>query len=375
MRICGPQELFNDVQQRGLCIGCGGCVELCPYFRTYKGRTTMLFPCDRQEGRCHAHCPKTEVDLDHLARQQGAAAYPDAPLGPCRRIVTARAGTLLIGEGFQSGGTVSALMTCALATGQIEAAVLTGRKGLEPVPVLATRQDDVLGCAASKYTAAPTLAALNRAVKEGRRKIGVVGTPCQVTAVTQMRANPLRQEDFKDPVSLVVGLFCTWALDTRRLMDLLARSMDIATIVKMDIPPPPAEVLVIESSRGRVEMPLSQIRPLVPDGCRICPDMTAEWADLSVGVLEGEPHWNTLIIRTLTGEALVQRAVDDGWLVTGDYVPGLLEHLTLAAQGKKRRALAKAEAEGLLNTDPQKGAAALRLDRQTVNTILGRREV
>jgi coenzyme F420 hydrogenase subunit beta len=375
MRICGPQELFNDVQQRGLCIGCGGCVELCPYFRTYKGRTAMLFPCDRREGRCHAHCPKTEVDLDHLARQQGAAAYTDAPLGPYRRIVTARAGELLMGEGFQSGGTVSALMTCALATGLIEAAVLTGREGMEPVSVLATRQDEILGCALSKYTAAPTLAALNRAVTEGRHKLGVAGTPCQVTAVAQMRANPLKRKDYEDPVNLVVGLFCTWALDTRRLMDLLSRSMDIDTIVKMDIPPPPAEVLVVESTGGRVEIPLSQIRPLVPDGCRICPDMTAEWADLSVGVLEGEPHWNTLIVRTETGEALVQHAVDDGWLVTGDYDPCHLEHLTWAAQGKKRRALAKAEAEGLLNTDPHKGAAALRLDRQTVNTILGRREV
>lgn len=374
MRICGPQELFTDVQQRGLCIGCGGCVELCPYFRTYKGRTAMLFPCDRQEGLCHAHCPKNEVDLDHLARQQGAAAYTDAPLGPYRRIVTARAGELLTGEGFQSGGTVSALMTCALATGLIEAAVLTGRENLEPVPVLATGQEEVLACASSKYTAAPTLAALNRAVREGRHKLGVVGTPCQVTAVAQMRANPLRPEDFKEPVSLVMGLFCTWALDTRRITELLARSMDIAAIVKMDIPPPPAEVLVVESIRCRMEIPLSQIRPLVPEGCRICPDMTAEWADLSVGVLEGEPHWNTLIIRTLTGEKLVQRAVDDGWLVTGDYAPAHLEHLTWAAQEKKRRALAKAEAEGLLNTDPQKGTAALRLNRQTVDTILGRRK-
>lgn len=375
MRICGPQELFNDVQQRGLCIGCGGCVELCPYFRTYKGRTAMLFPCDRQEGRCHAHCPKTEVDLDHLARQQGAAAYTDAPLGSYRRIVTARAGKLLIEEGFQSGGTVSALMTCALATGLIEAAVLTGRHGLEPVSVLATRQDEILGCASSKYTAAPTLAALNRALKERRHKLGVVGTPCQVTAVAQMRANPLKREDFKDPVSLVVGLFCTWAIDTRRLMDLLSQSMDIDTIVKMDIPPPPAEVLVVESTRGRVEIPLSKIRPLVPAGCGICPDMTAEWADISVGVLEGEPHWNTLIIRTSIGEALVQRAVDDGWLVTGDYDPGQLGHLKLAAHGKKRRALVKAEAEGLLNSDPQKGTAALRIDKKTVNTILDRREV
>jgi len=57
MRVCGPQVLLDDVQHRDLCVGCGGCVDLCPYFKTDKGKTAMVFPCESDAGRCHAHCP------------------------------------------------------------------------------------------------------------------------------------------------------------------------------------------------------------------------------------------------------------------------------------------------------------------------------
>ncbi|MBT3226985.1 MAG: 4Fe-4S binding protein [Deltaproteobacteria bacterium] len=32
---------------RHLCIGCGMCVNLCPYFKNYKGKTSMVFSCDK----------------------------------------------------------------------------------------------------------------------------------------------------------------------------------------------------------------------------------------------------------------------------------------------------------------------------------------
>ncbi|MBT8340234.1 MAG: hypothetical protein HKP58_15545 [Desulfatitalea sp.] len=371
MRIYGPQTLFEDVQQRGLCIGCGGCVALCPHFKTYKGKTARLFPCDRETGRCHAYCPKAEVDLDELARQSGQPSYPASPAGGYQRIVASRSGRRLAGQTCQSGGTVTALMTLALASGRIESAVLTGTKGLVPHPVRVTHPDGVAACASSKYTAAPTLSGLNAAIEAGRRHIGVVATPCQATAIAQMRANPLQQDDFQDPAGLVIGLFCTWALDTRHLIAFLDQRMDTRRIRKMTIPPPPAEVLIIRTDTGDSEIPLDQIRPLIPGGCRICPDMTAEWADLSVGELEGRPAWNTLIVRSETGRALVDEAARDGWLETESYPSGQLDHLLGAARGKKRRALQQARADGLLNSAPDTCRAALRLDAKTVDALIG----
>lgn len=370
MHISGSQALFDAVQQSGLCIGCGACVELCPYFKTYKGKTARVFPCDRESGRCHAHCPKTEVDLDFLARRRGESGYSAAPLGRFQSIVMARAGARLSGHSGQGGGTVSALVASALAEGMVNAAVLTDRDGLDPVPVLAADIESVKRCAGSKYTAAPTLAALNRAAGQGRRNLAVVGTPCQLTAVAQMRTNPLQMTDFADPVALTLGLFCTWALDFRQFTALFAEEIEGHTIEKVDIPPPPAEVMVIDTDRGRKEIPLSRIRPLIPPGCGICPDMTAEWSDLSVGALETDSKWNTLIVRTETGRHSVARAVENGWLETENYPEEALKRLTGAAAAKKRRAFSRAVEQGRVNTDPASAPAALRLHPDTLAAIL-----
>jgi coenzyme F420 hydrogenase subunit beta len=286
-------------------------------------------------------------------------------------VFKARAGRKAPGGPYQAGGAVSAPMALAPDRGVIDAAVLTDREGLTPTARLVTDVREVVTCASSKYTAAPTLAALNRAVREGYKKIGAVGTPCQVTAVAQMRTNPLDQEDFLDPVALVVGLFCTWALDTRGLTALLSERLDVRKIRKMDIPPPPADILVIETEDNRMEIPLDDIRPLIPHGCTVCPDMTAEWADISVGILEGDARWNTLLVRTERGGDFVDKARKSGWLDTEAMPRENLEHLQFAAKNKKKRALTAALGAELVNS---RGRSCLRINQGAMERILAGRE-
>ncbi len=84
---------------------------------------------------------------------------------------------------------------------------------------------------------------------------------------------------------------------------------------------------------------------MVPDGCSVCPDMTAEWADISVGAFEGKSDWNTLIVRTEKGEKLVDQALEKGYLVLDDFPSTSLDHLTLGAEKKKKRAAENAGKE------------------------------
>ena len=370
-QIFGSNELTEDVLNRDLCIGCGACTDLCPYMRNYKGKTTRLFPCDLPQGRCFAHCPKAEVDLDELSRHWRGKAYTGAPLGEYRTILAARAGSRFSKGRFQSGGTVSALMAFALETGVIDAAVLTDREGLIPRPRLVTDTKGVMACAASKFTAAPTLSALNRGITEGYTRMGVAGTPCQMTALAQMRRNPLEREDFTDPVALSVGLFCTWALDTRGLLQFLPQCVDAECVLGMDVPPPPRSVMVVDTGTEAVEIPLEQIRPLIPRTCFICPDMTAEWSDLSVGNIESRPGWNTLIVRTDRGRDQVDEAVRQGYLETGPMATEDLEALCRAAAAKKRRSFTHADRQGLVNTAEEGKRAAVRVSEAVLKSIIG----
>lgn len=367
MRIEGPQELVQHVQQAGMCISCGACLEICPYFNHYKGRTLQVFPCDLKRGRCYAHCPKIEVDLDKLSRRLRGTTYQGLDLGVYRSILACRAGAQMPKGPYQGGGTASALMAFALASGAIDAAVLTDQKGGWPNPRVVTNEQEVTTCALSKFTAAPTLAAVNRAVRQGYQRLGVVGTPCQITALAQMKGNPLEIDDFHDPVALSVGLFCNWALEPRSLLAFLSPLLDISRVKSMDIPPPPADVFIVKLEDSVLEIPLKEIRHLIPTTCFICPDLASEWADLSIGMFEGRVGWNTLIVRTDAGESIVRQAENAGYLEIESMPQENVAHLSGAGRAKKARAFRTALRQNAVNCD--KGRSALRVPREVIKRL------
>jgi len=367
--VFGSNELIEDVHNRDLCIGCGACVDLCPYFRNFKGKTSQLFPCTLEQGRCYAYCPKAEVDLNELARQTRGEDYDGSPLGSYRAVYAARAGSKAPRGEVQGGGTVTALMTFAMRAGLVDAAALTDRQALTPVARIVTDWREICAYATSKFMAAPTLSALNMAVRQGHQRIGVVGTPCQMTAVAQMRSNPFGKEEHTVPVALTIGLFCNWSLDTRQLTDYLSEKLDPAAIRKMDIPPPPASTMDLETDTGRREVDLFDIKPLIPHTCFICMDFTSEFADLAVGMFEGKPGWNTIIVRSDTGVQIVERARDEGFIETDDFPDTNLKHLSKAAADKKDRSLRTLLRRELINTENGR-RAAVRMPPEVVKKIL-----
>ncbi len=368
MKPAGANQLLADVHGRDLCIGCGACVDLCPYFKNYKGLTSQLFPCTLEQGRCHAYCPKAEVDLNFLSREQFGFPYDGSPLGHSRDVLAARAGGKAPKVLFQAGGTVTALLTFAMQGGTIDAAAVTDQKNMIPVSKAVTRWEDIAGFATSKFMAAPTLSAVNRAAQQGHAQIGLVGTPCQVTAGIQMRFNRLPGSEDRVPIALIIGLFCNWSLGTRGLLKLIAEKMDPADITGMDLPPPPADRMQLHTANRIEDIPLSDIRPLIPSSCFVCLDLTAELADLSVGMFESRPGWNTLIVRSEKGAKLVNAAREAGFLEAETYPTNDLDHLTAAAATKKARSMRMLVQRDLINTADDQ-PAVLRMPPEAMAAI------
>lgn len=367
MQVKGSKEIRAGVLDSGLCTGCGACVSLCPYFATHKGKTVMHFNCTRDEGRCHAHCPRAEVDLDMISTQMPGNGYPATPLGSYISIHAARAGEKAGLSNFQTAGTVSALMKFALEKGYIDSAVLTKNEDGFGVPVIVDNPREVEKASGSRYSVSPTVKGVNEAIISGRRKIGAVGTPCQTIAIAQMRGNPMKQEGFSDPIALSVGLFCTWALTASDFTALLKSMGDISTIRKLDIPPPPAAVMEIETGSKSYIIPLEEIRKLIPEACSYCHDMTAEFADISVGVFEGKTKQNIAIIRTERGRKIFEKAVNAGYLVTENISEQAIAPLAAASMNKKKKGLAKLAEADLINSES--GHAVIRVEKSTLESI------
>jgi coenzyme F420 hydrogenase subunit beta len=342
LEVKGCRELQSEVLARDLCTLCGACVGMCPYLVAYRGRIVALDECDLHQGRCYVFCPRTSLDLDLLSQTVFGVPYPADELGTVKEIVLARASDEAVRSKAQCGGTVTALASFALDQGLIDSAVLTtSDERILPSGTPAANKTQVLGCAGSKFVAAPTLAAFNRQSEGDTQSIGVVATPCQALALAKMRASPLDNRNNIDKLKLVIGLFCTWALSYEGLARLLADRVPLSQIVRFDIPPPPANLFQVSTNSDRVDIPLDDVRPFIRPTCDVCIDLTAEFADVSVGAAEGLKGWNTLVVRSDAGSELVEAARAKGIIETDPLPEQNLAHLKEASLLKKKRGLEK----------------------------------
>ncbi|MBU0992134.1 MAG: Coenzyme F420 hydrogenase/dehydrogenase, beta subunit C-terminal domain [Proteobacteria bacterium] len=330
----GQTGLVEHVFKKGLCVTCGACVDLCPYMHYHDGRVTVMDKCQAEDGRCFKWCPRAVPPGMNTADAEQMAAKG---IGPFRKIVAARACDEKKRESSQNGGMATALLTLAMETGMIQGAILTDRGDDDaPSGKMVLSKEMISAFSGSRYSASGALSALNRAVGKGVEKIGVVGLPCQMEALERRHQYYIKKQ-MTDQVTLKIGLFCTWALDYRKLAAYLEQEGLTGTVIKCDIPPPPAEIFRVYTTGGTFDFPLPDIRQMIQKGCSVCTDMTSLYADISLGAYEGREGWNTLIIRTETGEKLVDLAVSKGRIEIEAFPEKNMSDLDHAAQNKKNR--------------------------------------
>jgi coenzyme F420 hydrogenase subunit beta len=370
MEVKGCRELFEEVVDAGLCAYCGACASGCPYLVSYKGRIVLLDNCDISEGQCYQYCPRTHTDLDTISQQVFGADYSADELGTVKEVLIARSTDLHIRERAQYGGVVTTLMSLALEEGYIESAILAKMSNDKiPSAFLARNKEGILQCAGSNYMACFTLDALNRIAKDSKDRLGIVAMPCQVLSIRKMKENPPLNRMNIENVSLVLGLFCTWALCHDTFQRFLRENFDLTQVVKFDIPPPPANKFDVYSNSGKISLPLDTIREFIMPTCSYCLDMTAEFADISVGSVEGIEGWNTVLIRTDVGVELMERAKAKKKLEIGQLPSQDLAHLKEAALLKKKRALK----EIIKKTGDKKKLLYLGMSESVVDRLLGER--
>jgi len=164
------------------------------------------------------------------------------------------------GKDEKKAGAATALLKYAMEKGIIDCAIVVGDE-----PVIVTKPEKLEECAGIKFVVAPTLSLLREAVRKGYRKIAVVGVPCQAKAARKMKMLG------NDEIKLIMGVFCPRGKH------------------------PEKEAMA----------------------CRVCRDMSAEFADISFGNAGSQRGWRTVIVRNEVGKEIVDGALSEGLIRVG----------------------------------------------------------
>ena len=345
--IKGHRGLVEDVIKAGLCIYCGACANACPYLIATRGRIVVLDNCDRTEGQCYQFCPRTFTDMDALTSKIFSQPFGSAEFGFASELFLARSTDEQIQKRCQDGGVVTTLLCLGLEAGIIDVA-LAARMDADKTPhgFAARTKEQLLETSGTSYEPCPTLQTLNQLPDDSNEKLGVVSLPCHSEAIAKMKTYSTRNRVNIENVKLVIGLFCGWTL-AEGFHQFMQERFNLPSVVKFDIPHHPGHTFdAFFEDASKKEIELEDIRNFINPACAFCWDMTAEFADISVGSGRAKYRgWNTLMVRTEAGAEIVALAKRKGLLETQPLPEENVANLKSAALNKKKNAVRKLRAK------------------------------
>lgn len=301
---CGFGELEYKVIRSEICCRCGTCEAFCPRIE-HKVNKPALVEYDPLCGLCFAYCPRTFLDMGELeAKLFGRTRNADEALGIFKKAVSAQAGAL---QGkAQDGGVATALLVQALESGIIDCAVVTDRdEEWRTVARVVTTADEVKAAAGTKYTISNSVYAVKEAMEKGYKKIGFVGTPCQIQALRKVQLLDEPYDFGQKKIVLLVGLFCMENFDYDELMEGLVKGkfgLSPKDVARFEISK--GMFRVIDKSGKAHEVKIEETDAYTFKGCGPCFDFASELADVSVGSVGSAGGWSTVLMRTDAGEKL-----------------------------------------------------------------------
>jgi len=312
------ESLGKRVVTNEICSGCAACVLVCPFgcLEYFEEEPNLIKKCETC-GICPKVCPRLEypqATLEKLTFKR--ERLPEEEFGVYKRLAVAQATDHSIREKSQDGGVVTALLTHAMNRGIIDSAAVSTtspQKPWFPVPKLAATTQEVLESSGTKYTYSPNLLALGDAVKQKRKSLAFVGTPCQIQSIRKIEASPLKK--YSGIINFTVGLMCTESFTYSGLMQKCIQQtlgLNLNDVKKINIK---GKVLVTSNSGEVKTIPLQEAKQYTRKGCLACTDFSAEFADISTGGL-GLNGWTFTIIRTSKGQETFEDAEKAGSIRT-----------------------------------------------------------
>ena len=328
------KELYAEVITTGLCTGCAGCVVTCPHdvigYEHEEGKykpfhlEEELGPEHCMHGfgegggctTCTRACPRFRAwepaaDM-HLF---GRVREPDEMGGIWKQLLLTRAADDTQHQKGQDGGFVTAMLSWLMDNDYIDAALVSGVEdddAWKAKPVLARNKGEVLATAGSRYTYCANPLALRQAKEEGLDRLALVGMGCQTSSPPVMWDR--KAGKVSKPFLFNIGLLCSKTFDDAIFPELFEAKYGLKKqdMVKMNI----KGVFQIWMKDGSYhEIDLKECHQWTREGCKSCPDFSAEHADISTGGIGKDNDWTLTIVRTELGEEVINRMIKEGVII------------------------------------------------------------
>ena len=374
---------------RTLCTRCGTCVGICPThaLKLDEDLYPNLDPDKCTEcGLCVEICPGACVSFKDLAAATfGKRVELDTSFdGRVTYAFMAYAADRTVRETGSGGGVVTALLWDRLKHNKVDGCVVTRQRKDKPwigEYFIARTYEDLVQSQGSRYVVIPINAAF-QAIQRLPGRYAYVGLPCHIHGY---RLASRQNEELKEKIDVVIGLFCGGALEPYMVTELLkTRNIDPNELKDFQFRGGtwPGKIRAISRKGEITDLHYSNYKDgaynyftamYMPKRCQTCVDGSAEFSDLSIsdawtkdksGNYKYKAH-SRILVRTQKGLEIVENACRNGTLVAQD-VSDDEDYQTHQIQTKRKRVSAPLRIERLR----RRGEPAPHYDRSIPETCL-----
>lgn len=342
------QEKIKNVEkiaEMRLCIGCGVCVYACP-----EGKVRLVDVIDDgirpiiESGGCGSCddclkvCPGYETVHMQSIEYSRTIQVLKKRCGPVLEVWEGYAANPEIRYKGSSGGLSTALSLFCIEKMGMEGTLHIGADKAIPwknATYMSTKKAELISRTGSRYSPASPCEGLKQ-IENAVSTCVFIGKPCDVTGLRKAQSlNP----KLKEKTGLAIGFFCAGTPATRGTLDFFekfnVKPEEIADFKYRGNGWPGMAAMRLKGEENpSIKVSYKEswgfLQKYRPFRCYMCPDLTAEFADISVGdpwyreICENEPGRSLILVRTEKGRWLFKQALKEQYVIAEQVGPDII---------------------------------------------------